>query len=181
MDWERHFRSMKKPRVEFGSVERGVMPPGVTDSRVIPPGRYWLDVFGGNIQLFQSWLHSKPEVHVETSQEDTESSPPRLFAIFTIPSTASNFGMSGVLFPTNALGFPSDADATIHSSEDTVQKPSAPTSADILADITGAAGKASGSLLSNIDTKTLFKFAMVAGVVILVATFPSTLLRRTAA
>lgn len=177
VNWEKHFRAMR-PKVtgasfgsDFGAVERGIRPPGVTGAAVIPPGRYWLDAYGDKIARFQAWAAGKPEVSIETTQSEPGASPPHLFVIFTIPGTASNYGMSGVLFPTTDLGFPEGADATVQTSDDVVQKPVAETSTQVLSDITHAAGAAAGAAAQGaagaFDTTTLIKFGVAAVIAII--------------
>lgn len=174
MNWEQHFRAMQKPRFDFGAEEKGKTAPGMPAGHaVIPPGRYWLDVYGDKIPAFLAWAQSKPEVHLETTQNDTESTPEHLFVIFSVPPTASNFGLSGVDFSTATFGFPEVAPATVQSSDDVVQKPPPPTASDVLADAASAIGGALGSggkaAASALDTATLIKFGIVAAVVIVAA------------
>lgn len=115
------------------TLARGTPVAGVTGGAVVPPGRYWLDTFGDNRAAFSAWAKSKPEVKVEGTQ-DFDSDPPRMFAIFVIPSTASNFGLPGVWFPTVKFGFPEVAPASVQSSDDTVQKPTVVDPLNTLAD-----------------------------------------------
>lgn len=171
MDWNEHFKSSGS---DIGAMERGVPIPN-TEGAVIPPGRYWLDVF--NQAPFVDWLHEKPEVQVETTEDKGDG---HVFYIFSIPSSATNYGKPGVWFPTVQLGFPTIASAGVQTSDDTVQKPDAPTATDIAKDFFKSVGEVTGagssSLLDNISTKTLIKLAVVGGVVILVATLPSSIL-----
>jgi hypothetical protein len=166
MDWEKHFRAMKRsPNLDFGAMARGT-PQG--DGAVIPPGRYWIDAFNEKRDELTAWKKGKPEVKFETTEEDLDTN--RLFVIFSIPKTASNFGLPGVWFPTKSLGFPTIADTTVQSSDDTVQKPPAPTSADVLTDIASGAGQVGSGFLGQLNTDTIIKFALVAGIVIFAAT-----------
>ena len=128
--------------IAFGAMARGTRIEG-TNGAVIPPGRYWLDVPSGKRAAFDDWKKGKPEVRIETSEDDTDTN--MLSIIFTIPAMAANFGLPGVFFPTNVLGFPTIAGANIQSKQDTGTVPDAPTSADVLADITSAIGKALGA------------------------------------
>jgi hypothetical protein len=189
MNWEKHFRAMKRSSPvptefgsDFGAVERGIKPAGVTDAAVIPPGRYWLDVYGDKIARFHTWAQGKPEVLIETSQEDTSASPPHLFVIFSIPTTASNFGMSGVLFPTTDLGFPEGADASVQSADDVVQKPAAETSGQVFSNIvhttSDAAGTAAQGFLSVLTPRTILLGALALGAVIFIGTLPGAVLRK---
>ena len=171
--WEQHFRAMRKPTaaVDFGAEERGKTAPGVPAGHaVIPPGRYWLDVYGDKIATFLAWSQSKPEVHIETTQQDSESTPAHLFVIFTVPASASNFGLPGVDFSTTTFGFPEIAAPGVTSSDDVVQKPPPPTAAGMLADAAGALGGALGagakSAASALDTATLVKIGIAAAVAI---------------
>jgi len=211
MNWEKHFRN-QKPRIrkpapryskeylfgfgsDFGAADFGAMARGTaianTGGAVIPPGRYWLDSFDdekGTRAQFMKWLSQKPEVHVESTQEDTDSDPVHLFAIFTIPSNASNYGIPGVWFPTTALGFPTIAPATgpaaVTHVEDTVQKPDAPTSTDIAKDIANSLGSILGAgtkgVVDNVSSGTMLKVGLVAGAVLLVMLLPGLLTKHLA-
>jgi hypothetical protein len=128
--------------VAFGAMARGT-PVKDTNGAVIPPGRYWLDALGDKRKTFTDWAKSKPEVKIETTEDHADEN--RLFVIFTIPSTASNYGLSGVFFPTNVLGFPTIASG-VQSSQDTVQRPDAPTSTDVLANIGKTVGTTAKSM-----------------------------------
>lgn len=208
MNWERHFRDMnKKCRVqrnpieyskeystgfgaEFGAMQRGIPVPGQpAGTVVIPPGRYWLDTFGDKRQLFNDWLKGKPEVKVETTEDDLQADPPHTFTIFTIPKGVNNFNLEGLWFPTTQLGFPEIAPATgpgaVTSSGDTVQKPDAPTSTDILKEIADSLGQvtkagATGLGLPPISQWPWLKIGLAAGAVIAIATLPSALLKHAA-
>lgn len=206
MNWEQHFRNLKpsvkrtSPRYsteyrfgfgsDFGAADFGAMARGTaianTNGAVIPPGRYWLDTFDdlkGTRTQFMKWLTQKPEVRVETTQEDSESNPRRLFTIFTIPANASNYGVAGVWFPTVALGFPTIAPAAgktaVTQSDDTVQKPSAPTSTEVAKDIANSLGSILGAgtkgVVDNVSSGTMLKLGLVAGAVLLVMLLPGML------
>ena len=127
----------------FGAMARGV-PIKDTNGAVIPPGRYWLDVPSSKRAAFTDWKKGKPEVRIETTEDDTDTN--MLFVIFVIPPTASNFALPGVFFPTQVLGFPTIAGPTVQAKQDTGTVPEGESSADVLADITGAIGKAIGSV-----------------------------------
>ena len=170
IDWNRRFSNAD---ASFG-MERGVAIPN-TNGAVIPPGRYWLDTFTNTQAAFNTWLAEKPEVRLESTQ-DAQDSTGHVFNIFTIPSSATNYGKPGVWFPTTQLGFPTSAAPDVTSSDDTVQKPDAPTSGDVIADFAKTTGKVTSGILDNISTGTMIKLAIVGGVVILVATLPSTIL-----
>lgn len=153
--------------VEFGAEARGTVPQGVTGAAVIPPGRYWLDLFGANIEFFQNWAKSKPEVRIESTEQNQDISPAHAFVIFSIPPTANNYGMPGVLFPTVKLGFPEIADSTVHSSDDTVQKPPPPSATDVLHDAGTALGGAGQGLVSSLSTGTMLKIGLGVAAILL--------------
>lgn len=125
----------------FGAMARGTPIDG-TDGAVIPPGRYWIDLIGDNREKFKIFYAMKPEVTVEKIEHADSN---RDFAIFIIPPFASNYGMAGVLFPTKVLGFPTIADASIHTSADTVQRPPPMTYTEAAKEVAGTAGKAIGT------------------------------------
>lgn len=198
MDWEKHFRAKRRdpafylcpdgmggltpcaigpqtrPTIGFGGIVRGVAQG---DGAVIPPGRYWTDVFGDKRQVFLDWAKSKPEVQIQSTQEDNDADPPHLFVVLTIPTTSSNFGSPGVWYPTKALGFLTVADSTVHTSDDVVQRPPPPTSGDILGSMGSGIGSGISGALSKIDFATMVKIGAVVGVVILAATLPTSIIK----
>jgi hypothetical protein len=136
----------------FGAMARGT-PVKDTNGAVIPPGRYWLDAMGDKRKALTDWIKSKPEIRVETTEDHADEN--RLFVIFTIPPTANNYGLSGVFFPTNVLGFPTIA-AGVQNSQDTIQRPDAMTSTDVLASVgkvVGTTTKSFGEGLGLSPTK----------------------------
>lgn len=175
-DWEEHFKNPKPENPDIGAMERGVPIPN-TNGAVIPPGRYWLDVFANTQAAMNTWLSQKPEVRVETTEDKGDG---HVFYIFSIPADAGNFGKPGVWFPTVQLGFPTIAPSSVTTSDDTVQKPDAPTSTDVAKDFFKSVGEITGagtsSLLDNVSTGTLVKLALVGGAIILIATLPSTII-----
>ncbi len=129
--------------IGFGAMARGTAIPN-TNGAVIPPGRYWQDIIGApGRKAWDEWVKSKPEVHVETTEDHVDDN--RLFVIFSVPANASNYGMTGVFFPTKVLGFPTIADATISSSQDTIQRPPPMSTTDVLAKMAETAGKTAGA------------------------------------
>lgn len=106
----------------FGAMSRGT-PIAGTNGAVIPPGRYWIDVPDTHLKVWIDWLNSKPEVHVEKSELVTAPDMAVHTLIFTIASNASNYGLPGVFFPTQVLGFPTIADSSIQSKADTLRRP----------------------------------------------------------
>jgi hypothetical protein len=149
------------PRVAFGAIARGTPITG-TNGAVIPPGRYWQDIIGDSAKKeWTDWKKSKPEVRIETTEDDIDGN--RWFVIFIVPPTANNFGLKGVFFPTNVLGFPTIAEG-VTTSQDTVQRPDDPTSAEVFSDITGGIGKAIGSAAKGASEGLGFsttKFVMI--------------------
>jgi hypothetical protein len=208
MNWERHFRDMnRKARIQkspleyskeysigfgadFGAMQRGIPVPGQpAGTVVIPPGRYWLDTFGPKRDVFNDWVKSKPEVHVETTEDEPDNDPPHTFTIFTIPKGVNNFNLEGLWFPTTQLGFPTIAPLTgpgaVNSGQDTVSKPDAPTSTDIMKEIADSIGQvtkagATGLGLPPIAQWPWVKIAIIGGAVIAIATLPSALLKHAA-
>lgn len=207
MNWERHFRELnKKPRIQrnpleyskeysagfgadFGTVQRGIPVPGQpAGTVVIPPGRYWLDTFGDKRQVFSDWLKGKPEVKVETTEDEPDTSPPHTFTIFTIPKGVNNFNLEGLWFPTTQLGFPEIAPIAgtnaVNSSDDTVQKPQVTTGIDGLLQTlgfqSGTTPPAPGQGWWPPSNATLVKLALIGGLTIAVATLPSALLKHAA-
>ncbi len=126
--------------VAFGAMARGTPIKG-TNGAVIPPGRYWIDLSKAQEKSFTDWSQGKPEVHVESTEDNGE----RLFIILTIPTTANNYGLPGVFYPTQLLGFPDTAAANVQSSRDVMKVPDAPTSADVLAEMAKTAGRTTKS------------------------------------
>lgn len=147
--------------ISFGAMARGTPVKG-TNGAVIPPGRYWQDIIGEpSKKAWNEWIKGKPEVHVETTEDHTDEN--RLFVIFNVPTTASNYGMPGVFFPTQVLGFPTVAAASVTSSADTIQRPDPMTSTEVLqqmAQSTGAVAKSFGQGLGLTPTK----LALIGGV-----------------
>jgi hypothetical protein len=108
---------------------------------------------GDKRKALTDWIKSKPEIRVETTEDHADEN--RLFVIFTIPPTANNYGLSGVFFPTNVLGFPTIA-AGVQNSQDTIQRPDAMTSTDVLASVgkvVGTTTKSFGEGLGLSPTK----------------------------
>jgi hypothetical protein len=91
---------------------------GVERRNPLPPGRYWVDVFQSKSAAFNAWLaRNKTAVKVES----TESFPGDLdnayesrdWVLFRVLSPA----------PWEGPGLPTVADASVKTSDDTVQKP----------------------------------------------------------
>ncbi len=91
----------------------------------LPAGQYWVDVFGLNIPKADTWFRAFKDlgVHVDATQhfEDTDVARVRNWYKFTYTPIAN----IPVMWDTQ-LGFPTVADASITSSEDTVQRPDLP-------------------------------------------------------
>ncbi len=92
----------------------------------LPPGTYWVDVFGLNIPKADVWFKGfgPSGVHVDATQhfESPEVSSVRNWYKFTYNPVAPGV----VVVWDTSLGFPTVADASIQSSEDTVQRPPLP-------------------------------------------------------
>jgi hypothetical protein len=116
----------------FGAMARGT-PIAGTNGAVIPPGRYWIDVPDNHLKTWIDWLNSKPEVHVEKSELVTATDMAVHTLIFTIASNASNYGLSGVFFPTQLLGFPTIADSNVRSKADIMNRPAPMTRLEAMA------------------------------------------------
>jgi len=127
----------------FGAMARGTPIKG-TNGAVIPPGRYWIDVVNDEKRkAWVNWTMDKPEVTVEKTEWSTDADAQHVVStvIFTIPSTTTNYGLPGVFFPTNILGFPTIADATIQGKADTVKRPAPMTSLQALAETPALLGQ----------------------------------------
>lgn len=84
----------------------------------LPPGRYWVDVFGDKRAQFSFWLETSPGVMIlATESFPANGGPERDWYLFktTMP----------VAWDALNFGYPTIADETITSSDDTVQKPEA--------------------------------------------------------
>lgn len=86
----------------------------VRDVSPLAPGRYWLRVLGDdNVKDFGHWVRDMAGgVRVESSEEDTTSTPRQLFVIFTVPAGRQPF-LNAAQF-----GFPNTAPPDVHSSAD---------------------------------------------------------------
>lgn len=127
----------------FGAMARGTPIKG-TNGAVIPPGRYWIDVVNDEKRkAWVNWTMDKPEVTIEKTEWSTDADAQHVVStvIFTIPSTATNYGLPGVFFPTNILGFPTIAGAAVQSMADTVQRPAPMTSLEALAETPALLGQ----------------------------------------
>jgi hypothetical protein len=135
--------------VGFGAMARGTPIKG-TDGAVIPPGRYWQDIIGETHR--SKWLNFTLD-HPEVTVEKTEWSGPAenlvMSVIFLIPPTANNYGLPGVHYPTNVLGFPTIADTTVQGVKDTVQRPPPMTSMQALAETPNIIGQTVGKAVSE--------------------------------
>lgn len=137
----------------FGAMARGT-PIAGTNGAVIPPGRYWIDLVDDNKRkAWTNWTIYKPEIKVEKS--DWEAGDPQHVVqtvIFVIPSTATNYGMPGVLFPTQVLGFPTIADTVVQKQADTVQRPPPMTYTDAAREVMSTSSQALGSVAQGVGT-----------------------------
>jgi hypothetical protein len=157
----RLLRLYDRKRVGFGAMARGT-PIASTNGAVIPPGRYWIDLSKAQEKAFTDWSQGKPEVHVESTEDNGE----RLFIILTIPTTANNYGLPGVFYPTQVLGFPTIAAANVTSSADTISRPdpftyteAAKEIAESVGEVLGAGTKGASKGL-GISTTTIVLFSV---------------------
>lgn len=93
----------------------------------LPPGRYWIDVFGTDIELFDMWLKGNGAIGfvdvLSTEFFDEKPAVP--------PFLESRPARNWILFRVNAhtpfnqteFGFPTIAGEDVSSSSDTVQRP----------------------------------------------------------
>lgn len=87
----------------------------------LPVGRYWQDFFGDSRDKFATWLlQNSASVQAETTQsfDPTSDFPAHDFYIFNVKAP--------VPWDAVTFGFPTIADATVKSSDDTVQRPPPP-------------------------------------------------------
>src|SRR6202142_1756741 len=152
------------PTFGFGAMQRGTPVKG-TNGAVIPPGRYWIDIPDSHLKAWIDLLNAKHEITVEKSELSVAPGAAVHTIIFHIDPKASNYGLSGVFFPTQVLGFPTIADASIQSKADTIQRPPPMTHMEALQAVPGifargaqdavqyvaeTAGKAAGSAASGV-------------------------------
>ena len=101
---------------DTGSLDSSGNPkPGTLERRVpLPAGRYWFDAFGLNIPKADQWL-KLPGAHVDATEHFPAEtlSAARTWYLFTYKPVAS------IAWDTT-LGYPTIADASIKSSQDTV-------------------------------------------------------------
>ncbi len=92
----------------------------------LPPGHYWVDVFGLNIPKFDAWLKAYGPfgIHTDATQhfESPDVASVRNWYLFTYTPA---FEGAVVIWDT-LFGFPTIADSSIKSSEDTVNRPDLP-------------------------------------------------------
>jgi len=149
------------PTFAFGAMARGT-PIAGTNGAVIPPGRYWTDLTDDSHR--KAWVDlttDKPEIKIEKSTWSADAGRVIETVIFSIPPTASNYGLPGVFWPTKILGFPTiagpaDSPYSVQSKADTVQRPPPMTHTEAFTELPGmlehsidyvaeAAGKAAGA------------------------------------
>lgn len=141
-----HHRALPHFKFQFGASVRGT-PIAGTDGAVIPPGRYWLNIVGtpqysGEVKR-SKWLNftmDHPEVIEEKREYSGTADNLILTVFFTIPPTATNYGLPGVHFPTSILGFPTIA-GPAQSLADTSSRPPQMTSLEAIAEIPNLLGQ----------------------------------------
>lgn len=89
----------------------------------LPPGQYWVDVFGKNIPVANNWFKSLAPsgVHVDATQTFENDDPNAVRNWYKFTWQPATTGLLAVW--DTSLGFPTVADSSIKSSEDTVQRP----------------------------------------------------------
>ncbi len=111
-----------------GSISTGEIN---TSGGLLQPGRYWIDIFGDdNLEAFELWLAmAGPNVTVENREHYdgyfTHGLPPvynkpREWILFTVVNATPWGSETAKLF-----GRPTVAASNVHTSDDTVQKPTA--------------------------------------------------------
>lgn len=93
----------------------------------LPPGRYWIDTFGDNRDKMVTWVNTQGaavQVADTESFDATSDFPARDFYIFQVKNP--------VPWDAVTFGYPTVADSTVQSSDDTVQKPQVESSGEIL-------------------------------------------------
>lgn len=86
----------------------------------LPPGRYWIDVFGDKVQLFDQWLNvNSTFVAVEQSEGVAASGdwPEGEWVLFRVHDVPVPWGMQ------TKLGWPTIADKNVKQKSDTAQRP----------------------------------------------------------
>ncbi len=101
---------------KVGSLER---------SSPLPAGSYWFDAFGLNIPKADNWLKTFGPFGVHTDATQHFESPDVATVRNWYKFTYTPVGTFPVVWDTT-LGFPTVADGSIKSSEDTVQRPDLP-------------------------------------------------------
>lgn len=128
----------------FGAMVRGT-PIKNTDGAVIPPGRYWVSIphmnEDKNLKKWVNFTMDHPEVTIEKEEWSGNADNLIKTVIFIIPSTATNYGLPGVHYPTQVLGTPNTADVTIKSQADTIKRPPPMTSLEALAETPSLIGQ----------------------------------------
>lgn len=117
----------------------------------LPPGSYWIDVFGLNIPKFDNWLKafSGLGIHTDANQQFEATTIPARRTWYKFTYTPL-FEGAPVTWDTT-FGFPTIADASIRSSEDTVSRPDLPIDAlDELANWTNSIEQKLGGSLGSI-------------------------------
>lgn len=107
--------------------ERLVGVAAVERTNPLPAGRYWIDVFAPDTDTFNAWLSSNTATIkvISTQHFDANSGgPPRDWILFQVTAPT----------PWHGPGFPTIADASVTSSDDTAQKPPPSTPSDMVPD-----------------------------------------------
>lgn len=81
----------------------------------LPAGKYWVDVFEPDWAMFQDWVSRNTGIMKVLTTQEFDSEPKRIWYLFQVTG-----GKSGEFLPIwDGPGFPTIADSSINSSEDT--------------------------------------------------------------
>lgn len=91
----------------------------------LPPGQYWVDVFGVNIPVAQNWFKAMSNlgVHVDATQHFEATEVPQVRDWYKF--TYTQYAGTPVIWDTT-LGYPTVADSSITTSADTSSTPPLP-------------------------------------------------------
>jgi len=82
----------------------------------LPVNRYWIDTFGDNRAKFTTWLRlHKGDVKSRVTESQPSTDPPREWHMFDV--------INPVWFDQESFGFPTIADPSVQTSQDTVSRP----------------------------------------------------------
>ena len=120
----------------FNQAPNGIGLGTLMRQNPVPAGRYWIDTFGDNRSKMAAWATTnQATVQVEDveSFEENSGGPARDFYIFKVTAPT----------PWDAItfGYPTVANSSVKTSDDTVQRPQVESTADILQGAADTVGK----------------------------------------